>query len=443
MRRVLFEARNNREWIVAIAGLIVLAGAIGFYILRNEGLALPFDNTYTVNAQFSNAQALTPGQGEPVTVAGVKVGVITNVRLQNGIALVGMTMNRSLLPAVYSNATALIRPRTGLQDMTIDLNPGSAPAPKLGGPVVLPVSRTVPEINVDEVLALLDSDTRAWFQTLLSAGGQALGNRGVALRTVLKASAPTLTETRQVSEAIAARRVELKRAIGNLRLLTDALAQQQSSIGQFVDSGAAMFQTLGAQDRQLQAGLQQLPPTLAQADQTLTALRPFATAAAPAFTSLLPAAKRLPGTLQALDPLFRQGAPGAVGAGERKRRLASARDRAAADAEQPRCRDPVPDDELLRPALRRQRAPVRALAARALVPVLALVVRAQRELVPRQPGRQRCVLARRADRLVRHRARVAAGAAAAARLALDAAQPQALWEGAVTRWRPVAPLPRA
>jgi phospholipid/cholesterol/gamma-HCH transport system substrate-binding protein len=309
MRRVLFEARNNREWIVAIAGLIVLAGAIGFYILRNEGLALPFDNTYTVNAQFSNAQALTPGQGEPVTVAGVKVGVITNVRLQNGIALVGMTMNRSLLPAVYSNATALIRPRTGLQDMTIDLNPGSAPAPKLGGPVVLPVSRTVPEINVDEVLALLDSDTRAWFQTLLSAGGQALGNRGVALRTVLKASAPTLTETRQVSEAIAARRVELKRAIGNLQLLTDALAQQQSSIGQFVDSGAATFQTLGAQDRQLQAGLQQLPPTLAQADQTLTALRPFATAAAPAFTSLLPAAKRLPGTLQALDPLFRQGAP--------------------------------------------------------------------------------------------------------------------------------------
>jgi phospholipid/cholesterol/gamma-HCH transport system substrate-binding protein len=309
VRRVIFEARKNREWIVAIAGLIVLSLAIAFYILRNEGLALPFDNNYTVQAQFANAQALSPGQGEPVTVAGVKVGVITNVALKNGVALVGMSMDKNLLPAVYENATALIRPRTGLQDMTIDLDPGSPPAPKLGGNVVLPVSRTVPEINVDEVLALLDTDTRAWFETLLSAGGHALGNTGVALRTVLKASAPTLAETREVSAAIAARRADLRQAIGNLRLLTDALAQQQSSIGQFVDAGSTTFQTLGAEDHAIQAGLQQLPPTLTQADQTLVALRPFAQAAAPAFTSLLPAARRLPSTLNSLDPLFLQGAP--------------------------------------------------------------------------------------------------------------------------------------
>ena len=309
MRRVLFEARKNREWIVAIIGLIVLALAIAFYILRNEGLGLPFDNNYQIKAAFSNAQALSPGQGEPVTVAGVKVGVISNVSVANGVAVVGMTMDKNTLAHVYRNATALIRPRTGLQDMTIDLNPGTRSAGVLGPNDVLPASQTVPEINVDEVLSLLDSDTRAWLQTILSAGGQALGNTGVALRQVLKASAPTLQETQEVSAAIAARKVELRRAIGNLRLLTDALAQQQSSIGQFVDAGSATFQTLGAEDRQLQAGLQQLPPTLTQADQTLVALRPFAQAAAPAFTSLLPAARRLPATLNGLDPLFVQGAP--------------------------------------------------------------------------------------------------------------------------------------
>jgi phospholipid/cholesterol/gamma-HCH transport system substrate-binding protein len=309
MNRVLFEARKNREWIVAIAGLILLAAAIGAYILRNEGLSVPWDNNYTVQADFANAQALTPGQGEEVSVAGVKVGLITNVQLVNGVARVSMTMNRNVLPAVYANATALIRPRTGLQDMTISLDPGSPPAPKLGGNVILPVTRTVPEINVDEVLSLLDSDTRAWFQTMLSAGGHALGNTGAALRQVLKASAPTLAETQQVSAAIAARRVQLRRAIGSLRLLTDALAQQQGSIGRFVSAGATTFQTLGAQDRAIQSSLRQLPPTLSQADQTLVALRPFAAAAAPALANLLPAARRLPSTLNALDPLFRQGAP--------------------------------------------------------------------------------------------------------------------------------------
>jgi phospholipid/cholesterol/gamma-HCH transport system substrate-binding protein len=310
MRRFLFEARNNREWIVAIAGLILLALAVGFYILRNEGLSLPWDNTYTVTAEFSNAQALTPGQGEPVTVAGVKVGVISSVTLKDGVADVGMPINRGTLPAVYQNGTALIRPRTGLQDMTISLNPGSPPAPKLGGNVVLPVTRTVPEINVDEVLSLLDSDTRSWFQTLLSAGGHALaGNTGVMLRAVLKAGAPTLQMTQEVSSAVAARRTELKSAIGSLRELTDALYEQQSSVGQLVDSGSATFQTLGAQGRSLEASLQQLPPTLTQADQTLTDLRPFADAAAPAFSSLLPAAEKLPGTLSALRPLFVKGAP--------------------------------------------------------------------------------------------------------------------------------------
>jgi phospholipid/cholesterol/gamma-HCH transport system substrate-binding protein len=310
MRRFLFEARNNREWIVAIAGLIVLALAVGGYILRNEGLSLPWDNNYTVTAQFSNAQALTPGQGEPVTVAGVKVGVISSVTLKDGVADVGMTIDRGVLPAVYSNGTALIRPRTGLQDMTISLNPGSRSAPKLGGNVVLPVTRTEPEINVDEVLSLLDSDTRSWFQTLLSAGGHALaGNTGVMLRAVLKAGALTLAETREVSTAVAARRVELKQAIGSLRELTDALYEQQSSVGQLIDSGSATFQALGSQDRAIEASLQQLPPTLQQADQTLTDLRPFAQAAAPAFSSLLPAAKELPGTLSALDPLFVRGTP--------------------------------------------------------------------------------------------------------------------------------------
>jgi phospholipid/cholesterol/gamma-HCH transport system substrate-binding protein len=310
MRRFLFEARNNREWIVAIAGLIVLALAVGGYILRNEGLSLPWDNNYTVTAQFSNAQALTPGQGEPVTVAGVKVGVISSVTLKDGVADVGMTIDRGVLPAVYSNGTALIRPRTGLQDMTISLNPGSPSAPKLGGNVVLPVTRTEPEINVDEVLSLLDSDTRSWFQTLLSAGGHALaGNTGVMLRAVLKAGAPTLAETREVSAAVAARRTELTQAIGSLREVTDALYEQQSSVGQLVDSGSATFQALGSESHAIEASLQQLPPTLQQADRTLTDLRPFAQAAAPAFSSLLPAAKQLPGTLSALNPLFVNGAP--------------------------------------------------------------------------------------------------------------------------------------
>ena len=303
------QIRKNIPAAGAIVVLVVIAAAIGLYILRNERLQFPWDHTYTVSAQFSSAQAVTPGQGQGILVAGVKVGEISKVTLKNGVAVVSMAINRDQLPAVYANATAMIRPRTPLQDMTVDLDPGSAPAPKLGHGVVLPVSRTTPEVNLDDVLSSLDTDTRAWFNGLLNAGGAALKGRGPALRAVLKATAPTLAETRQVSEAVAARRHDLTHAIGNLRQLTVALAQQQRSIGQLVTAGDATFATFASQDQALRQGLAQLPSTLTAADQSLVDLRPLTSAAAPALQRLVPAAKQLPGTLDALDPLVRQGTP--------------------------------------------------------------------------------------------------------------------------------------
>ena len=38
----------------------------------------------TVNAEFSTAQAVTPGQGQTVNIAGVEVGEISSVKLENG-----------------------------------------------------------------------------------------------------------------------------------------------------------------------------------------------------------------------------------------------------------------------------------------------------------------------------------------------------------------------
>jgi phospholipid/cholesterol/gamma-HCH transport system substrate-binding protein len=309
MSHVLRQLRKNVPAASAIAVLVAIALAVGFYILRHERLQFPWDHTYTVSAEFTSAQAVTPGQGQGILVAGVKVGEISKVSLKDGIAVVDMAINRDQLPAVYANGHAMIRPRTPLQDMTIDLDPGDPPAAKLGHGIVLPASRTQAQVNLDEVLSGLDTDTRTWFTSVLNAGGAALKGRGPALRAVLRATAPTLASTRRVSQAVAARRAALTRAIGNLRQLTAALAGQQQSIGQLVDSGDATFAAFASQDQALRAGLQQLPPTLAQADRAVLDLRPLARAAAPALRSLVPAAKRLPATLDTLDPLVRRGTP--------------------------------------------------------------------------------------------------------------------------------------
>jgi len=294
---------------VGIVGLVLIATTIGFQILREQRLRLPWDDRFTVQVELSSGQALTPGQGQSVTVAGVEVGEIARVRLRDGRARVTLSIERAKLPAVHRDATLFVRPRTPLQDMTVDIDPGSAGAPELGEDDVLPAAQTTPQVNLDEILGALDVDTRAWAISLVGGFAQGIRGQGDALRAALKASRPTLTLTRRVAAATADRRRQLARAIHSLRTLTAAVADEEQSLGTLVTAGDATFSTLAGEDDALRAGLQRLPGTLRSARTALAAAQPFADVAAPAFTRLVPVARALPATLRALDPLQRDALP--------------------------------------------------------------------------------------------------------------------------------------
>src|SRR5581483_4526865 len=71
----------------AILVLLVLSVVVAGYILNHERLRFPFiqSSPFTMNAEFSTAQAVTPGQGQSVRVSGVQIGEIGSVSLKNGI----------------------------------------------------------------------------------------------------------------------------------------------------------------------------------------------------------------------------------------------------------------------------------------------------------------------------------------------------------------------
>ncbi len=58
---------------IALVVLIALAVVVAGYVLSHERLQLPFigTSTYTLNAELSTGQAVTPGQGQSVRVSGV------------------------------------------------------------------------------------------------------------------------------------------------------------------------------------------------------------------------------------------------------------------------------------------------------------------------------------------------------------------------------------
>ena len=93
-----------------------------------------------------------------------------------------MKIQRKYTP-IYRDATALLRPKTGLNDMVIELDPGTPAAGEAPHGFTIPVNQTLPNVNVDEILSSLDADTRSYLQLLLGGAGRASAATARTCRT--------------------------------------------------------------------------------------------------------------------------------------------------------------------------------------------------------------------------------------------------------------------
>jgi phospholipid/cholesterol/gamma-HCH transport system substrate-binding protein len=305
------QIRRHAIELAAVAFLVVTAGAVGAYVLAHQRVRFPWQHVYRIEADFTSAAAVAPGQGQTVDVAGVKVGEIADVTVHDGHARIALDIRRDKLPAVYADARALLRPKTGLQDMSVDLDPGTPKARRLGDGDVLPIRQTLPDVHMDEVLSALDADTRAWLQTLLQAGGRGLEGRAGDLRALFRAGAPTLRSSARLTSAVNGRRRELARLVHNLRVLQGAGASQDDDIRSIVEAGDRTFAALARHDGELRTSLDRLPGTLEAARGALSAARPFARTATPTLQALEPAVRDLHTVLPEVDPLLRDARPAA------------------------------------------------------------------------------------------------------------------------------------
>jgi phospholipid/cholesterol/gamma-HCH transport system substrate-binding protein len=304
--------REHWKDFAAIVGLLVITIGVAGYILTNERLSIPFisPSTYTLNADFSTAQAITPGQGQSVRISGVQIGLITGVSLKNGEGVVKMSIDKKYEGLIRQNWTALIRPRTGLDDMFIELSPGIGNAPAAKSGYTIPVSNTMPVVNLDEILASLDADSREYLDLLVNGAGQGLSkNGGDQLAQVMERFEPTHQDLARLNGAVAQRGADLRQLVNSLKRLNVALAQKQPQIVQLIDSSEQVFGAFASEDNNVSRAVADLPATLNQTTATLAKVQAFAKELGPAANNLLPAANALKGANQALTALAVPGAP--------------------------------------------------------------------------------------------------------------------------------------
>jgi phospholipid/cholesterol/gamma-HCH transport system substrate-binding protein len=296
----------------ALLGILALALFVVGYIFIHQAARprLPFETKpFQIEAAFNEAQAVVPGQGQSVRIAGVQVGLVSGVDIEDGQAVVHMNVDRQYRGYIRTDASALLRPRTGVKDMFVELDPGSASAPAMQDHGRLPVASTSADVNADEVLSTLDADTRAYLQLLVNGAGKGLRGRGDNLRSILARFEPLHRDVARIESAVAARRQDLSTLIHNYGELMSTLGDKGHDLSRLVVAADQVFGAFASQDTQIASAVAQFPPALTQTTSALSRVNTLAHVLRPALDALRPPFRQLDPTNRQLIPAAREGTP--------------------------------------------------------------------------------------------------------------------------------------
>lgn len=309
------QIERYRTAFIAVVTMIIIAAASAGYILAHERLGVPAwvpfigREHFTLKGEFQTAQAVTPGQGQEVTIAGAKVGEIASVDLKNGRAIVTMNLTPKYARYIYRDATMLLRPKTQLKDETVEVSPGNPSTGRVPNGYTVPIDQTAPDGNLDELLAALDTDTRTYLQALLAAAGQGLYGNGENLSATFKRFAPIGQEIAAIGREVDKRNKEVASSIHNFGLLMEALGNKDSQLAALVDSSNAVFATFAQQDHEVQETLHELPAALKATNKGLAKASTAFHEVGPTLKALQPFASDLAPAERATKPFFRQTTP--------------------------------------------------------------------------------------------------------------------------------------
>jgi len=236
----------------------------------------------------------------PVTLRGVAVGKITEVRPEGGQAVAEFVLrDPTAAELLRSDASATIAYRSAFANLAVDIDPGRARTPLEEGDRIAERQVSGP-VAPDQVVQTLDTDTRAQLAVLL--GELRLGTEGTTtpLRRALVELGRASEPAAGVADALADRRRLLSRLVAELDRVYTSLGWRREALTAVVEAGGRTLAATGNRDAELAAAIRRLPPALRALDGALAEVEQLARPLEPALVRLRPAARSLRPALVAL-----------------------------------------------------------------------------------------------------------------------------------------------
>lgn len=285
--------------VVVIVAAVVLALVAGSWVLGNERFTPPWSSKFQLAAEFADTPGISPGHGQEVRIAGVIVGQITGAHVgSDGHAVVQMAIDPG--HTIYNNAVLVLQPKSVLNEMFVDINPGGPPGTPLSSGAVLPVTSTQSPVQVDEVLDSLNDNARSALTALVQQADVALVNSAATLPGGVQATTDFMQRLQPVVTQLQQRRAAIQQLVTSLGDIFAAVGGDDSRITRLAGNLQNTLATVGNQDGALRQSLEQLPTFVKTLGASTSAVQALDTQLTPILNDLNKASGSLPGTLDKL-----------------------------------------------------------------------------------------------------------------------------------------------
>lgn len=284
----------------ALAVLMVL-GVIAAVIIKSYlGGTAPWSEETVVKAEFAQVPGLNPKSQNSVTIAGVKVGAVTAAEATDrGTAVVTMTLDGEY--DVFENARAVLRPKNPLNEMQVELNPGTKSSGQLSEDSIIPITQTERPVQADEILDHLDERSQLALTDLLLESDVALARAPQNLADGLGATTDTLSTLEPVVKAMQTRRTKIAELVTALGDISAAVGQNDERVTRLATATQQTLSVLAESDGALRASLEQLPGLTGQLRKALTSTQRLTTQLDPTLDNLNAASDALPPALNRFE----------------------------------------------------------------------------------------------------------------------------------------------
>lgn len=250
---------------------------------------------YRFKAQFPQS-ALLVNEAD-VRIAGLTVGHVKKKTLaKRGGQVVEMEIDRKYAP-IPSDTRAILRAKSLLGQIYIELTPGSADAPKLPEGGTLRASQVQEAVEIDEILKTFDKETRRNFQGWVRELSKAIDGRGQDLNDAIGNLEGFSANGAQLLRILDEQDPALRRLVRNSGIALGAVNERKGQLRELVVNANNFFGATASRNDALAETIAVLPTFLDESRVTLDRLKTFSRDTDPLIQDLVPVAEQLRPTL--------------------------------------------------------------------------------------------------------------------------------------------------